>query len=234
MRALGILGGMGPLATVDFMAKVIEATPAERDQDHIPLLVHAVPQVPDRAAAILNGTDEPLEWLVRGAGMLRLSGAGAIAIPCNTAHYWYDQLAASIDIPVLHIVDAAADALRAQGITDGRLGLMGTVGTVAAGIYQKRFEKLGYDCLAPDEAAQAKYVTAGINEIKAGRLDAGRELLETVAKGLAERDCRAIVLGCTEIPIVLTREMSPGGGIGYLDATDALARASVDWYFSGR
>jgi len=223
MRALGILGGMGPLATVDFMAKVIEATPAERDQDHIPLLVHAVPQVPDRAAAILNGTDEPLEWLVRGAGMLRLSGAGAIAIPCNTAHYWHDQLAASIDIPVLHIVDAAADALKQSGISGGQVGLLGTTGTIAAGVYQNRFQALGYDCLSPDDDTQAALVMGGIDAVKAGDLDTGRDKLEAAAETLRQKGCTAIVLGCTEVPIVLS-------GAGYIDATEALARASVAWH----
>ncbi len=227
---LGILGGMGPLATVDFMQKVIQATPANRDQDHIPLLVHAVPQVPDRAEAILAGSDEPLTWLREGAAILRSAGAEAIAIPCNTAHYWYDDLANHIDVPVLHIVDAAAAQLKSAGIINGTVGLLATKGTVDAGVYQNRFEKLGFNCRAPDDALQSENVTAGIAAVKAGDLRKGRTLLETAAITLAQQDCLAIVLGCTEIPIVLTKDMSPAPGIGYLDATDALARAAVDWH----
>ncbi|MBT6094247.1 MAG: amino acid racemase [Rhodospirillaceae bacterium] len=227
---LGILGGMGPLATVDFMQKVIEATPATRDQDHIPLLVHAVPQVPDRAEAILTGSDEPLAWLQEGTKILRAAGAEAIAIPCNTAHYWYDNLTSELDIPVLHIVDAAAAQLQSIGITNGTVGLLATKGTVAAGVYQKRFEKLGFTCLAPGDALQSDNVTAGIAAVKAGDLQSGRVLLEAAARNLAQHNCKSIVLGCTEIPIVLTADMSPAPGTGYLDATQALARAAVDWH----
>jgi aspartate racemase len=227
---LGILGGMGPLATVDFMQKVIEATPASRDQDHIPMLVHAVPQVPDRTECILAGNDAPLAWMREGADKLLAAGAEAIAIPCNTAHYWYDALAEGLDIPILHIVDAAAASLAAKGITDGTIGLLATTGTVTADVYQARFQALGYDCVAPNEATQADGVTAGIAAIKAGDLGDGRRRLEAAAKTLVELDCRAIVLGCTEIPIVLTSDLAPAPGIGYLDATDALARASVDWH----
>jgi aspartate racemase len=227
---LGILGGMGPLATVDFMQKVIEATPASRDQDHIPMLVHAVPQVPDRTACILAGNDEPLRWMREGVDKLLAAGAEAIAIPCNTAHYWYDALVENLDIPVLHIVDAAAASLAAKDITDGTIGLLATTGTVTANVYQTRFQALGYDCAAPNEATQTDGVTAGIAAIKAGDLDTGRRRLEAAAKTLVELDCGAIVLGCTEIPIVLTSDLSPAPGIGYLDATDALAQASVDWH----
>ncbi len=220
---LGILGGMGPLATVDFMQKVIAATPARRDQDHIPILVYSVPQVPDRTEAILAGSDAPLAWMRTGAETLVEAGAECIAIPCNTAHFWYDALIEGLGIPVLHIVDAAQAALAATGIGGGTVGLLATTGTLTAGVYQKRFEKLGYDCLAPDAATQADGVAAGIAAIKAGDLEAGRSRLEAAAQTLRDRGCPAIVLGCTEIPIVL-------GGEDYVDATEALARAAVAWH----
>ena len=228
--ALGILGGMGPLATVDFMQKVIEATSAERDQDHIPILVHAVPQVPDRTESILAGNDEPLEWMRRGADILRNGGAECIAIPCNTAHYWHENLVSGLSIPVLHIVDATAQALVANDITDGAIGLLATTGTITAGIYQDRLEALGYKCLYPNEATQTNGVMAGIDAVKAGNFDTGRKRLETAAITLVERGCRAIVLGCTEIPIVLTADMTPAPSINFLDATNALARAAVNWH----
>lgn len=227
---LGVLGGMGPLATVDFMQKVIEATPAERDQDHIPMLAHSVPQVPDRTESIDAGSDEPLTWMIEGGQKLQAAGAEFIAIPCNTAHYWYDGLVETLDIPVLHIVDCAADDLKAKGIAEGRVGLLATSGTVKAGVYQNRFESLGYTCVCPDEKMQAENVMGGIAAVKAGDLDRGRERLEAAAATLVEQDCQAIILGCTEIPIVLTAAMSPAPGISYLDATDALARAAVAWH----
>lgn len=94
-RLIGVLGGMGPLATIDFMQKVIDATPAERDQDHVPLIVYSVPQIPDRVGAACAGTDEPLPAMLAGIRTLEKAGVEAIAIACNTAHAWYDQLAAS-------------------------------------------------------------------------------------------------------------------------------------------
>ena len=220
---LGILGGMGPLATVDFMEKLIRVTPATCDQDHVPVLVHSVPQVPDRTEAILAGNDEPLQWMRKGAETLKQAGAGCIAIPCNTAHYWHDALARGLGIPVLHIVDAAAAALKAGGIDAGPVGLLATTGTLSANIYQRRFEQLGYTPISTDPQTQAELVMGGIARIKAGDLDGGRKKLEAAADIVRREDVPAIVLGCTEIPIVLM-------GPGYIDATEALARAAFAWY----
>ena len=220
---LGILGGMGPLATVDFMEKLIRVTQATCDQDHVPVLVHSVPQVPDRTEAILAGSDEPLQWMRRGAEVLKAAGAKCIAIPCNTAHYWYDALAKGLGIPVLHIVDAAADALKQRGVASGPVGLLATTGTLKAGVYQGRFEKLGYAPITVDDKVQAELVMGGIARIKAGDLDGGREKLEAAAEALRRHGAPAIVLGCTEIPIVLM-------GRDYIDATEALARAALTWY----
>ena len=228
--ALGILGGMGPLATADFLQKVIKATPAEHDQEHIPILVYAVPQVPDRSASILAGNDEPLTWMRKGVEMLRNSGAECIAIPCNTAHYWYEELIDGLDIPILHIVDATAVALANKNITEGPVGLLATTGTITAEVYQNRFLALGYECLTPNHDAQINGVTAGIDAVKAGDFDNARRRIEASAKTLVEQDCRAIVLGCTEIPIVLNSETTPAPRTQYLDATNALAEASVSWH----
>ena len=228
--ALGVLGGMGPLATADFLQKVIKATPAERDQEHIPILVYAVPQVPDRTESILSGNDEPLTWMRQGLKVLRNSGAECIAIPCNTAHYWYDQLIDGFDIPILHIVDATASALANKNITGGPVGLLATTGTITAGVYQNRFSALGYDCLAPNHDTQINGVTAGIEAVKAGDFDNARRRLEASAKTLVEQKCRAIILGCTEIPIVLNSETTTAPRIQYMDATLALAEASVSWH----
>src|SRR4051812_14632246 len=103
-RVLGVLGGMGPLATVDFLKKLIEETPATRDQDHVPVVVYSVPQIPDRPGAILEATESPLPAMLEGVRVLKGAGAAALAIACNTAHYWYDELSAE-GVPVVHIAD---------------------------------------------------------------------------------------------------------------------------------
>ena len=116
-RLIGVLGGMGPLATIDFMQKVIEATPAERDQDHVPMIVYSVPQIPDRVGAACAGTDEPLPAMLAGIRTLEQAGVEAIAIACNTAHAWYDQLAASTKVPIIHMAQTVIDAADATGLT---------------------------------------------------------------------------------------------------------------------
>src|SRR5690349_7057585 len=121
-RMLGVLGGMGPLASSQFMLRLTQLTPATRDQDHIPTVLWSDPRVPDRTIGRLGNGVDPLPWLLRGIEGLRRAGCGAIAIPCNTAHGWYDQMRNAAQMPILHIVDAAAVELRQLGITRGTLG----------------------------------------------------------------------------------------------------------------
>ena len=222
-RRLGVLGGMGPLATADFMRKVIAATPAERDQDHIPMIVYSVPQIADRSAAILADGESPLPAIVDGIRLLERAGAAAIAIPCNTAHHWYEDLVKASRVPIIHIVDAAARALDARRIATKRLGILGTTGTIASRVYQNRLEALGYACVAPTAADMERLVMKGIGEVKAGRLAEAKTLLTAAADRLFAQDIGAVILGCTEIPLVLDDPAR------YVDATDALARAAVSW-----
>jgi aspartate racemase len=135
-RMLGVLGGMGPLASAQFMLRLTLLTPADCDQDHIPTVLWSDPRVPDRTAARAGTGPDPLPWLLRGIHGLRQAGCGAIAIPCNTAHGWFDQMAAAAELPILHIVDAAATDLARLGVKPGRIGLMGTAATLAMRLYQ--------------------------------------------------------------------------------------------------
>ena len=225
MRGLiGVLGGMGPLATVDFMGKVIALSPAARDQDHLPLIVHSVPQVPDRSASILKGAESPLPAMRQGLRTLVGAGAECIAIACNSAHYWYDDLAGESTVPLLHIVDAVGAAMARRGIRDGPVGLLATAGTVFAGIYQARLGGHGYTCVAPGERDQEDLVTRGIGLVKAGQLEDARAPLEAAAAKLRKQGVRIVILGCTEIPLVLK------DGDDYLDSTQALAEMCVEWF----
>lgn len=226
-RMLGVLGGMGPLATVDFMRKLIALTPAGRDQDHVPMLVYSVPQVPDRTAAILEGGESPLAAMLRGIDVLRRGGAQGIAIPCNTAHYWYDELVRQGGLPILHIADAACEALGERGVTAGTVGLLATSGTIAAGFYQTRLAARGYRCLVPAAAEQRERVMLGIHGVKGGELNAARRLLEEAARRLIGAGAQAVVLACTEIPAVLTPARPFAAAV--VDATEALAAACVKW-----
>jgi aspartate racemase len=231
-KLLGVLGGMGPLATADFMRKLTELTPASRDQDHIPVLVYSNPQVPDRSTAIMGKGESPLPALLDGIARLQEAGAEAIAIPCNTAHYWYDEMAAASGLPILHIVGSVCEALRSKGIDGGAVGVMGTAGTLHTGIYQNYLQRSGYSCVLPTEAEMDELVMPGIVSVKAGDLTAAKQVLGDAARRLGERGARMVVLGCTEIPLALA-DASPEAAARYVDSTAALAQACLAWARGG-
>lgn len=223
-RTLGVLGGMGALATVDFLHKLVQATPATSDQDHLPLLVRFCPEVPDRGEALLRGGPSPEPALVAAAQALERGGALGLAMPCNTAHAWYDAIAGAVSIPVLHIADVVLDAVSALGATDA-VGLLATTGTLHSGIYAAR-GGAGVHWLTSSEIEQAEWVSAGIQAIKANRLQDGQRLLCRAASALAQRGAKVVVMGCTEIPIVLS---NLDIGVPLLDSSLSLARACVAW-----
>jgi aspartate racemase len=226
-RILGVLGGMGPLASAEFMRRLTLLTPAERDQDHIPAVLWSDPRVPDRTAARIAGGADPLPALLRGIRGLEAAGCGAIAIPCNTAHGWFEAMQAATPLPILHIVDAAADELARLGVAEGPVGVMGTAGTLAMRLYQQRLEARGYRCLVPDPAEMETLVTPAIAEVKANRVAEAHVPLAEAASRLVARGARAVVLGCTEIPLGIAA--GPALPFPVCDTLDALARAAIFW-----
>ena len=224
---LGVLGGMGPLASAEFMRRLTLLTPAVRDQDHIPAVLWSDPRVPDRTAARIAGGEDPLPALLRGIRGLEAAGAGAIAIPCNTAHGWFEGMQAATHLPILHIVDAAAEELARLGVARGPIGVMGTAGTLAMRLYQQRLEARGYACLVPEPAEMDTLVTPAIAEVKANRVAAAYAPLAEAATRLATRGAEAVVLGCTEIPLGIAA--GPALPFPVCDTLDALARAAIGW-----
>lgn len=225
-RVLGVLGGMGPLASAEFMRSLTLQTPALRDQDHVPAILVSDGRVPDRNAARLGQGESPLPALLRGIRTLEGAGCGAVAIPCNTAHGWFDAMAAATPLPILHIVDAAAADLRAQGVAQGRIGLMGTAATLAMRLYQDRLP--GYEVITPDAAEMAELVTPAIELVKANQVAAAYPPLAEMATRLHARGAQAVVLGCTEIPLGI----AAGAPLPFpvVDTVAALARAALAWW----
>jgi aspartate racemase len=221
---LGVLGGMGPAATADFLDKLTKLTPADRDQDHIPVVICSFPQIPDRTEAILNSGPSPLPAMRNALAMLERCGVSRVAMPCSTAHYWFDELQEQTSLPIVHMVDAVACALQEGGLAGGAVGLLATTATIRAGVYANRLNKLGFHCLLPDDSDQAKLMSV-IRAVKAGRTHDERnsDSIRRVADGLFESGARSVILACTELPLLLpawdARE--------FLDATAALARACV-------
>jgi len=233
MEVLGVLGGMGPLATLDFMRKVLDATPAARDQDHVPMIVSCLPQIPDRTAAFQGAGDSPLGAIVACGRRLTQAGADLIVMPCNTAHLWFDAVQAELQRPMLHLVDAALREVLDIAGPGARLGLLATDATIASGLYINRRlpDAPAPQWLLPTAGEMLAQVMPGIEAVKAGELDAGRARLADAARALRQRGADVIVLGCTEIPLVLDAEVC---GLPVVDATAALARQVVAWARPGR
>jgi aspartate racemase len=225
---LGILGGMGPMAGAAFASRLVALTPADRDQDHVPALLCNDPRVPDRSSARLGRGADPLEAMLAGLRLLERAGATLIAIPCNTAHLWFEQMAASTRVPLLHIVEAVCEDLAALGAR-GPIGLMGTPATLGLGLYQGPLEARGYQLLLPDEAGLAQCVAA-IAAVKANRMPAAFAPAAACIRGLQARGARTVVLGCTELPLAVPHERRDSFDCVLTDSIDALARVALARY----
>jgi aspartate racemase len=224
---LGVLGGMGPLASAHFMVRLTLLTPALTDQAHIPAVLWSDPRIPDRSRARIGGPS-PLPALMAGINGLKAAGCGAIAIPCNTAHGWFAEMQAQTDLPILHIVDAAAADLRKKR-PSGTVGVMGTAGTLAMRLYQDRLGDLGWTVITPDDDEMARLVTPAIALVKANRVAEAYAPLAEAAGRLAARGAGAVVLGCTEIPLGIQAGPHHEIPVPLVDTIDALALAAIAW-----
>jgi aspartate racemase len=223
-RALiGVLGGMGPAATIDFMIKMLKATTATNDQEHVPMIVHDVPQIPDRSTAIQNNSDEPWLPLLAGALMLERAGAELIAIPCNTAHHWYERLTRSTHVEIVHIADAVRWSIKTRFQRINRLALMATRGTIRTAIYGERLADVVDQLIIPDASIQ-NLIDQSIGAVKSGARPLAAMLAGDAARRLLDAGADALLLACTELPVALEGSHYLGRSI---DATDALAHYCV-------
>lgn len=230
---LGVLGGMGPLASAHFMTRLTLLTDASCDQDHVPAILWSDPRIPDRSANLRGAGPDPLPALLAGVNGLRQAGCGAIVMPCNTAHAWYEAMAEKAGLPFLHIVDATASSLREIAPPPAKVGVMGTAATLAMRLYQDRLAAQGWDVITPDEAEMARLVTPAIAAVKANRVAEAFAPLAEAANLLARRGAAAVVLGCTEIPLGIQAGPQDQIHVPLVDTIDALARAGRDWALGG-
>jgi len=223
-KVIGVLGGLGPWATLDLFEKILRLTPARRDQDHLRVIIDSNAKIPDRGPAILGEGEDPTPALVATARNLERAGAEVLVIPCNTAHAFYDAVAASVRIPVLHIMEEVAAALRAGRPEVRRAGVLATRATVAARLYHRACAAVGVEVLTPDDPGQ-EAVTRAIYAVKAGAAGAAeRAAVAAVARGLVERGAGAVILGCTELPLVLRPD---DAAVTLIDSTLVLAQAAI-------
>ena len=226
---IGVLGGMGPLATLDFFNKVLAATPSKSDADHVPLLIQSDPRIAPRPPAILSGGRSPLPELLAGRDRLIAAGATALAMPCNTAHFWYADLLEGCSVPFLSIVDASVSELALLADVGAPIGIIATRATLAARIFDAPLTRSGYTTMLPDNAMMDALVLPGIELVKAGDALGGGRLIEQAVQALLTRGARAVILACTETPLALDALQSPLRD-QCVDTTAALARCCVAWW----
>lgn len=221
-KTLGVIGGLGPMATAYFMQLVIEMTDAARDQEHFPMIVYSMPQIPDRTKFLLGESKEsPLEPIQQCGRNLHRDGAEVLAIPCITAHAMHEKIQEGIDVPVIHAIKECVNYLKQRGIE--RVGLEATDGTVKTRVFQKELEAAGIEVVLPSKDGQAKVMDIIYGNVKAGK-PVDMKAFAEVEKELLEAGAQVIILGCTELSMV--KRDYPLRDI-YLDALEVLARAAV-------
>lgn len=223
METLGILGGMGPMATAYLLELIIQMTDAKTDQEHLDVIVLNNPRVPDRTAYILDRTKpSPLPVLQGMAQTLEGLGAGVLCAPCVTSHYFYSQLAGCVKVPLLHMVKETARELQEAQVR--KAGILATTGTVRMELFQNALESQGIDWALPGDHGQELVMSLIYDDIKAG-LPANMGKFRRVSEELFDQGCDCLILGCTELSLV--KKVTPLGH-GYLDALEVLSKRCVE------
>lgn len=211
-QTIGILGGMGPEATSYFFQLIIRNTLAEKDQEHIPVLIYSNPLIPPRTDAIQKIAPDPVPFLLQGIRTLIRAGADFFVMPCITAHYFLPDVLKEVDFPVVNLLDESAKW--AGDMLPGlkKAGLISSMGTLKTGLFQKAFSRFDFNILEMDDNEQSviREAVFGKKGIKAGFITEGlREKIITVALNLIRNGAEAIITGCTEIPLVLKQQDIP-------------------------
>ena len=220
---LGVLGGMGPQATQVFYQFVLDRTDAAKDQDHLPALILSDTGIPDRTAAILSGDTEGLyQRLLKDAKLLEQCGCTALAIPCNTSHYFADRLQGELTAPIIHMPRETARALAAQG--KKRPGILGTDGTIQMGLYHRECAAVGMEAVSPDPDTQKLVMSIIYDEIKQGETGS-RDKFAKIHRAIRRAGCDCAILACTELSVFSTYHALPPF---YVDAMMVLAERAVE------
>lgn len=222
MKILGVLGGLGPMASAYFLQLIVQMSEAQTDQEHIEVILHSKPQIPDRTRYILGqSSDDPMPQMVQAGKGLAAQGAELLAIPCITAHYFQEQLEAQIGVPILNAIEETAFYLKQAGIV--RVGLLATDGTLSSRLFQRCLAQHGISCIAPLEQDQQAVMHLIYGNVKAGK-SVEFPLFETVSERLFAQGAQVILLACTELSLIKRDHVL---GAGFLDVLEVLARKAV-------
>ncbi len=222
-KVLGVLGGLGPASSVYFYDMLTSHTYAERDQDHLNIILSSRADTPDRTDFILGrAQSNPLDTMRAQAQLLANAGADIIAMPCNTAHYFYEGLSTSVGVPIINIIKQTAIFCRRAGYS--RVGLLATEGTVVSGAYDSVFKLASVECAVPTREGQDIISDIIYNQIKKGK-EPNIDAFSAVADKLYESGCDAIVLGCTELSLLKRSERLKNKG--FVDSLEVLAYSAI-------
>jgi aspartate racemase len=230
---VGVVGGVGPAATVDFLQKIVRNTPAARDQDHIKLLVEQNPQIPDRTENLIGDGADPTVSLYATCKRLEDGGADIIAIPCNTAHAFVERIQPYLSIPIVNMLTVTVGYLRKTYPALRNIGVLATSGTLESGVYRRALKSQDFCQVVPSPALQVRVMEAiyGKHGVKAGyTMGQCQEDIAAAVEGLIAEGVEVVVLGCTELPLLLTGTEYVGSGgarVMLVDPTDVLARRCV-------
>lgn len=223
-KTIGILGGMGPMATADLFQKIIALTDAGADNGHIRVYIDSNASIPDRTAAILDGGEDPVPAMADALRHLEACGADCVIMPCNTAHYFLPRLEPLTQTPFLSMIETGARACR-ERFPGKSAAILATKGTLAAGLYQEALAAEGVPFLIPDEGEQEALMEVIYQGVKAGAPpERYREALLSVTEGLAGRGADCFLLACTELPLAF---QALGLDLPRIDPTEELAKAAV-------
>lgn len=224
MKKVGILGGMGPLATVDLFNKIVIMTNANCDNDHIHILIDNNTEIPDRTSFILGDGEDPTPELIKSATTLESMGADFIVIPCNTAHHFYKFVQDSVSIPVINMIEETAKFIVNMNLNSNKVGLISTTGTIFSGVYDTMFKKYGLEIVKPDTKGQ-QVIMDLIYGVKEGNTDFDLNSIYKVLENLSDSGCSYVILGCTELPVAFQTLDIKGD---FIDPTRILAQAAID------
>lgn len=224
---LGILGGVGPLASVYFANMIINMTSASNDQEHIPLFMFNDNVIPDRTAFILGRSDiDPAPRMIADIKKLSDLGCDYIAVTCNTAHYFYDRLQASTGAKIVNMIEAAVDSALTKRPNAKKIGVLATDGTVQSGVYSKVIEGHGIECITPSDKGQKMIMDIIYSQVKAGQ-EVDLDGFMSVIDELRILGCDAVILGCTELSVINMNNKLTQSNNDIVDAMEALAKKCI-------
>ena len=228
-RVIGILGGMGPQATVDAMNKIIKHTSANRDQDHIPVITVSIPDIPDRTESINNKSDDSFEKMAKYLKILENANVGCIIIPCNTAHYWFDRLQQTSKTTMLSIIDSSVSYIKNNNISE--VCILATSATINTHLYQTKLDQQKIKYTLPSEMLQQQIMNS-IYLYKSGKIAESKKIMHEIISVYTKQSNMNFLLACTEIPLILEEyiQIKP---TQFIDATDVLVKNAIHWYHSG-